>query len=217
MAKKKGMSRAGYFLTALLVLAFLSALLLSFRFDSSIVGFISGLQNASLNKFMLLVTYAGSSIAVLFLLTSIFLYHKHKRKWLLPLWLSLLFSFIFSAALKGVFVRIRPYYLGFPTLQALIQNAYLFSSSFPSQHAAVAFSALPLLNKEFPRFRFFWLAFACLVGFSRVYFSLHYLSDVLAGAALGYAVGLAVVKLEEKYRYSRILAVLGKLFRCAKK
>lgn len=199
----------------LVIFAFL--LVLSFRFDTAIVKFFSGLQNPLLNKFMLLVTFLGSSLAVLFVLTLLFLWHERKRKWLLPLWTSLFFSSIFTAIIKLLSARVRPYYLGFPTLQVLINGLDWLGSSFPSSHAAVAFSALPLLDKEFPRLKFFWLIFACLVGFSRIYFSLHYLSDVLFGAVLGYATGFAAVKLELKYKYSSVFRVLGKIIRKGKR
>src|SRR3989338_7108793 len=197
---------------ALLIAAFTAMLLLSLKFDNSIVKFASELQNPLLDKFMLVVTYAGSVIVVLFVLTSLFLLHEHKRKWLFPLWMSLLSSFAVVAALKLVFIRVRPYYIGFPTLKVLVQTQGLLASSFPSLHAAVAFAALPILDREFPRLKFFWLVFACLVGFSRVYFSLHYMSDVLAGAFLGYFIGLAAVRLEERYGYTNNFFVVKKNF-----
>jgi undecaprenyl-diphosphatase len=48
----------------------------------------------------------------------------------------------------------------------------------------------------------FWLGFAILVAFSRVYFGVHYLSDVIAGAFIGYLIGYLAMNLEEKYKYS---------------
>ena len=63
----------------------------------------------------------------------------------------------------------------------------------------LVFAALPLLNKEFKKFRYIWLAFAILIGLSRAYFGVHYLSDVFSGAIIGYLIGLSMVLLEEKY------------------
>jgi undecaprenyl-diphosphatase len=188
---------------------FIIAMALSFKFDAAIVRFATSLQKPFLNIIMLWITYSGSSIAVLFLSTSLFLWHEHKRKWLLPLWASLFFSLAITAIIKLLSARVRPFYLGFPTLTMLIKS--VSGSSFPSSHATAVFSALPLLDKEFPRFKFVWLAFACLVAFSRVYFALHYLSDVLFGAFIGYAVGFAAVKLEEKYNYSNVFNVIKKI------
>jgi undecaprenyl-diphosphatase len=190
-------------------IVFAVALALSFRFDAAIVKFATSLQRAWLNPIMILITYAGSSLAVLFISTSLFLLHERKRKWLLPLGASLFFSLAITALIKLLSARVRPFYLGFPTLNVLITS--VSGSSFPSSHATAAFSALPVLDREFPRFRFVWLAFACLVAFSRVYFALHYPSDVIFGAFIGYAVGFVLVKIEERYKYSNVFALMGKI------
>ena len=77
--------------------------------------------------------------------------------------------------------------------------------SFPSFETMLVFAAVPLLNKEFRKFRYIWIIFACLVGFSRAYFGVHYLSDVMAGAIIGYLIGYSMVLLEEKYKIGLIL------------
>lgn len=206
-AGKKGVKQ--FVLIAVLFVVFIIAMALSIKFDNAIVKFATSLQRPWLNPAMLLITYAGSSIAVLFISTSFFLWHERKRKWLLPLWASLFFSLAFATLIKLLSARVRPFYLGFPTLTVLING--VLSSSFPSSHAVAAFSALPILDKEFPRFRFAWLAFACLVAFSRVYFALHYASDVIFGAFLGYAAGVIAVKLEERYNYGNLFNIIKKL------
>jgi membrane-associated phospholipid phosphatase len=65
------------------------------------------------------------------------------------------------------------------------------NSSFPSSHAANAFTLAWVLSA---RWRRGWPAFAALatlVAFSRLYLNRHYLSDVVAGAALGAAIAWA--------------------------
>jgi dolichol kinase/membrane-associated phospholipid phosphatase len=61
--------------------------------------------------------------------------------------------------------------------------------SFPSSHALLVFAMLPLLVKHFPRWRYLFFPTALLVCFSRVYFGVHYLSDVVWGSLLGYGIG----------------------------
>jgi len=56
-------------------------------------------------------------------------------------------------------------------------------------HAAAAFSALPVLDLEFPKLKWFWLGFALLIALSRIYMGVHYFSDVVAGAFFGYLIG----------------------------
>ena len=67
-------------------------------------------------------------------------------------------------------------------------------------HALAAFAALPILDKEFPKLRVFWILFAFFVAVSRLYFSFHYFSDVVAGALIGYGIGLLFINLEHKYK-----------------
>ncbi|HVB97661.1 MAG TPA: diacylglycerol kinase family protein [Chloroflexota bacterium] len=57
--------------------------------------------------------------------------------------------------------------------------------SFPSGHTAAAFAGAWLLSHHFPRRAPIFYALASLVGFCRLYLGVHYLSDVLAGAASG--------------------------------
>jgi undecaprenyl-diphosphatase len=61
------------------------------------------------------------------------------------------------------------------------------SSSFPSGHAASAFTAAMLL-RDSPAAPA-WFALAALVSASRVYTKMHHASDVVAGAAVGLAMG----------------------------
>jgi undecaprenyl-diphosphatase len=85
-------------------------------------------------------------------------------------------------------------------------------SSFPSGHAATAFAAATTLALLRPSLRRPALGVASAVAFSRVYLGVHFLSDVLAGAALGIAVGLlsaAVPRLAEWASRRRITARSG--------
>ncbi len=63
--------------------------------------------------------------------------------------------------------------------------------SFPSGHAALAFSAAAVIGFRLRRVSVWMLALAAagLIAASRVYLGVHYDTDVLAGAALGFGVG----------------------------
>jgi undecaprenyl-diphosphatase len=204
MVKKKRLAKKQKN-TKLLIVLILFILLVSasFAFDYQIVEKTSRLRSSSLDVFMLWITFFGSTFFILFFLTSLFLWREHKRRWIVPLWLSLSASFVITSILKFLVARARPYQLGIATLD-LLRYSNTINSSFPSFHAAAAFSALPVLDKEFPRFKFVWLGFAFIVAFSRIYFAVHYLSDVLTGAFIGYLIGYIAVRFEEKYKYSNI-------------
>jgi len=66
-------------------------------------------------------------------------------------------------------------------------------SSFPSGHAATAFAGAVSLAYLWRRGTPLFFVLAAAIAFSRVYVGVHYPGDVLAGASLGTAVGLAWV------------------------
>lgn len=65
--------------------------------------------------------------------------------------------------------------------------------SFPSNHAANVFAGAVILAWYFPGARYLFYGFAFLVAVSRPILGVHYPSDVLAGALLGYFVGTLVI------------------------
>ncbi len=180
----------------------LSAILAGFYFDSAIVRGISLARNSLLDDFFLGITFVSSEIIVFFFLTSLFLLQggKSKKKWILPLWATLGLSAVVSFILKFSIKRQRPFQQDIvPVLPILEKGShFVWNFSFPSFQAMLAFCAVPILSKEFPKLKYVWAGFAVLVAFSRVYFGLHFMSDVIAGSAIGYLLGILVIKIEER-------------------
>ncbi len=58
--------------------------------------------------------------------------------------------------------------------------------SFPSCHATAAFAIAAMESRYHPDYAPLWYAGATLIGYSRVDLNRHRVSEVLAGAALGY-------------------------------
>ena len=168
---------------------------LSFYFDAQLVKAISLIRNDILTDFFMGITFV-SSILIIFLFLTLLFIKEHKRKWILPLWLSMFLSVIISFLLKVTIQRTRPYVEGIVSVVGdLAKNSHLvWDFSFPSFQTMMVFSALPFLSKEFPRFKYVWVAFACLVALSRVYLGVHFLSDVLIGAMIGYLIGFFAFK-----------------------
>ena len=99
--------------------------------------------------------------------------------------------------LKGVLDRPRPS-VADPAIHPLV--AVPGSSSMPSGHAAGAFAAAVAVGLVHPRLRWPLLLLAALIALSRVWLGVHYLTDVIAGAALGCVVAYAAF---------RIAAIIG--------
>jgi len=183
----------------------IASILVSFYFDSQIVEGVSHLRNFFLDDFFLGLTFLSSEVILFFFLTSLFLFRggKEKRKWILPLWFTLALSVVVSFILKFSIQRPRPFQLGIVSVLPVLEKAshLIWNFSFPSFQAMLAFCAIPILSKEFPRLKYFWIIFATLVAFSRVYFGVHFLSDVIAGGAIGYLLGWVVIKTEKNNRF----------------
>lgn len=104
--------------------------------------------------------------------------------------------FMFLAILIGYTVQIPAYLLIKKTVKRLrpfdklenIQNMIAAPDkySFPSGHTAAAFLMAGSLSFQFPELQVVMYSVAGLIGFSRVYLRVHYPTDVLAGALLGY-------------------------------
>lgn len=199
--------------TIIIALAIILSLL-SFTYDSQITEKVQLTRNIYLDYLFISIGFVSNVFIIFFFLTTLFLWEEHKRRWILPLWLSGAFAVVVSYIVKVSVKRLRPFQqepteIFITVLYFLKDNFNTWNFSFPSFQSMFVFSAIPVLNKEFPKFKYIWFVFACLVAFSRVYFGAHYLSDVLAGAVIGYLIGLIMVYLEE--RYSPSLKVMKRL------
>jgi len=91
-----------------------------------------------------------------------------------------------NGAVKSLFRRVRPreHFEHDDPLPYGMRRP--ITSSFPSGHATTAFMCAGVLGagrKRAPA----WFALAALVSSSRIYVRMHHASDVVAGAALGFA------------------------------
>ena len=151
----------------------------SFVFDSEILKFVNTLKiDAIINSIKFVSTFVliGAIVIYLFML-------KDKKKIFL-LGISFIAVYIISVVLKFIIMRERPE-------GALFQEV---GYSFPSSHASVAFSTVALMNKEFPHLKWIFIVVALLITFSRVYLGVHYASDLIAGAFLGFGTGLIILE-----------------------
>jgi undecaprenyl-diphosphatase len=100
-----------------------------------------------------------------------------------------------SSVIKDLFGRVRP-------CRALEGVRMLVDCggglSFPSSHAVNNFAGATVLSHFYQKYKGYWFSFAGLVAFSRTYVGVHYPSDIVAGALIGIALGIAATTLWEK-------------------
>lgn len=101
-------------------------------------------------------------------------------------------SLVVNQGLKRIFRRPRPTAEG----DERFDIRRPLTSSFPSGHAsAAAFAATTLIGWDGPRAAPLWGTMAAVVATSRPYVRIHHASDVIAGAAVGVAMGLVARQL----------------------
>ena len=195
------LKKKGIFIWILIVFAIIASLYL----DNILVKDVSFLRNNALDKFFLVITYLSSEIIIFAIVTSLFLWKKNKRRWILPLWLTLGISAIVGFLLKVIVQRARPFQQGIVPLLLVLQKTShdIWNFSFPSSHAMLAFCIVPILAEQYPKLKKIWIGIAVLIAFSRIYFGLHFLSDVIVGSAAGYLIGLMIVKLEKEHKFGK--------------
>lgn len=161
-------------------------LFVSFLIDNVVLNFFVQNRVEVLNKLAIWLADGFTFLFVVLIFASLFLWNGKKERWILPLWLSAIISYALVILLKFLFVRMRPDVL------TLVSPETFYS--FPSGHAAIVFSVLPILDKEFPRLKWFWFIFAGLILLSMLYVGVHYLSDLIAGCILGLFIGFLFLK-----------------------
>ncbi|HLC50309.1 MAG TPA: phosphatase PAP2 family protein [Candidatus Nanoarchaeia archaeon] len=175
-----------------LLVFILGALLfiISINYDNIINSFFSESRTLFFDIIFSIITNFGILLIVLFVIP-ILINYKSDKKFVQWLSISLFISFILALIIKIVISSARPVEIAYPVLKGL-------DYSFPSMHAMVAFSLLPVLLSKKLSLNNFFTIFAVLIVFSRIYLGYHYLSDVVFGAFAGYFIGDAITNIAAK-------------------
>jgi len=136
-------------------------------------------------------------VSIAIISTVLFIITKHKT-YLLPVWIALLGTQFTVQMSKHYFHRIRPLDFSYYTET---------SFSFPSGHATVSVAFYGVLfyaiirSRKMYASKFRWIiaaiVFIGLLGFSRLYLCVHYVSDVMAGYSLGLLWMLLAISMRE--------------------
>lgn len=132
------------------------------------------------------LTYLGSHFAVaLFIILSWVVTRKRMVLRGLLLLYGIQSTIIYG--LKFLIQRERPLLLD---MISRLSNGpgEILDPSFPSGHAAYAFMMATILSSWLPKYRISFYIIAGFIGWTRIYLGLHYPTDVISGAFLGYGV-----------------------------
>lgn len=138
------------------------------------------IQTPFLTKFIVFITNLGSGFFYLFIITILLIINK---KLGLKLFLNSSLAFIINMIFKNLIMRSRP----------IGHLSHASGYSFPSSHATCAmvfygtiiYMSQQLNIKYAKTISILLYMLIILIGLSRIYLNVHYLSDVLAGFLLG--------------------------------
>lgn len=160
------------------------------RYDQLVFDIVHKIDNPAMHQFMEAVTQLGSHAAISASagITAIAMLRSGRKADAWTVAVSTGGAMVINTMLKNVFQRKRP--------QELARRIKLPKShSFPSGHSLLAAATYPIVAHHLVERRSFvaqavvhtLAAFTILsVGFSRVYFGVHFPSDVLGGFAAGF-------------------------------
>ncbi|MCX6799328.1 MAG: phosphatase PAP2 family protein [Candidatus Diapherotrites archaeon] len=153
-------------------------------FDNASLHAVQSAISEPLTWVMLGITFLGNP--VFWVIVAALIYWKGKENESFFLMNLIVFTALVTGALKAAFLRQRPS----PETFRVLGTDDFGQFAFPSGHSALIAAACShywgFLKKNQR------LAFAILVGlvaFSRLYLGMHFLSDVIAGIAIGLAIG----------------------------
>lgn len=162
--------------------------------------FLESIHSPILDKLMIFITSLGNGGLFWIALGLILLFQKNKnsKRKALNLFLSLIiFSLVGLVILKPLIGRPRPFMV--EAFNLLIKPPMGYS--FPSGHTGSSFAAAFTIYYYNKKQGLLALILAALIGFSRMYLSVHYPTDVLAGLVLGGLSSLVATKIiNNKYK-----------------
>lgn len=169
-----------------------------YELDLSILYLIAeNLRSDVLTAVMTVFTYAGNGGAVWIAIALAMLFSKRHRKLGIAMAIGLVICLLLgNLGLKPLIARDRPF-IADPSLQTLIP--YPSGYSFPSGHTFSSFVSATVIWRYSKKAAWIAVPTAVIIAFSRLYFCVHFPTDVLAGAVLGIAAGLGAYAVTEKY------------------
>lgn len=159
---------------------------------------IAEMHNGVLDKIMMFITALGNAGIIWIALAVVMLFFKKYRKCGISTAIALVFSLIIcNLILKNLVARVRPFDADLTLIPLVREDSF----SFPSGHTSASFAAAISIFHYHKKEGIAAIILALLIGFSRLYVSVHYPTDVLGGIVTGAAAAILsifIVKLGVK-------------------
>ena len=153
-------------------------------FDSVILSWFQSIQNEFLTVLFKAITFLGEG-GLIWIALGLCLIAYKKTRW------------VGNVTLKPLVARPRPCWRN-PLVNLLIQNPKDYS--FPSGHSLSSFAAAMAIFMNHRKMGVAALLFAFIMGCTRLYFYVHYPTDVLAGMLFGLILGFLAYRIVTKGR-----------------
>lgn len=160
--------------------------------DEGIYRFINGHFHPLLDKILSYVTLLGTGyFAILILLPLLFFQKYRNKRYLLAAILCNTVPAIFAQIIKNMVNAPRPlkYFDHADWIHIVEGQPFQYHLSFPSGHTVTAFALCCFLTLLLGQKHRYWgMAFflvALAIGYSRIYLSQHFFTDVFAGSFIG--------------------------------
>ena len=163
------------------------------KIDEKIISCVTSWQKPLFSKFLLPFTKLGSLGIIWILISLPMLINENTRKAGAKTILAVLVTgFLGEVFIKNLAKRTRPSrYI--ENQDMLIKKPITYS--FPSGHTSSSVACAIIISSFYPCMAIPVSALAFLVSFSRLYFKVHYPSDILACALLGLVCAIFIIKL----------------------
>ncbi|OGS22478.1 MAG: hypothetical protein A2252_01425 [Elusimicrobia bacterium RIFOXYA2_FULL_39_19] len=155
------------------------------NFDDRAVIYINHSTNSDIcDGFMIFMTMLGDGRVIIPMVGLILYFHDKKNfKYNFTYFMTILI-------IGGLVIQILKYIFNRPRPLQRIHDIKLLSPEmrehgFPSGHTQAIFTSAVFLSKTIKKRAWIFFAVAMVVGISRIYVGVHYLSDVIAGAIIG--------------------------------
>ena len=167
------------------------------EFEINILRFFRNISNNFLDFLMEVFSFLGEQFVVVIILALIYFIYDKKvgRKIAFVIFTSINLNGI----IKGTVQRIRPFVYDLNLDPARLETATGYS--FPSGHTQNSSTVFYTVSNHFKK-NYLWIItilITILIGFSRIFLGVHYVTDVIVGMALGILCAFLFSYLYEKF------------------